>query len=230
MTHLEIENLASEYLEGQLDAVRQAEVHRHLATCAECRELIAEVGRAIELCRTAEPLEPSPWLVPKILRATIGERQPSWGERLRAWFRPVLQTRVVYGVAMTVFSLSMIANVAGINLRELKVEDLNPRNWVYQANRNGHLLVGRVYKYYYDLKVVYEIESRLRQLRAQPTEEAPRPQAPAGGSTEGRPVGEPALASILNPDGGLPLGEAARILRVASGDSPERRSARSTMP
>ena len=228
MTHLEIENLASEYLDGQLDALRQAEVHHHLAACAECRELIATLGRTVELCRAAEPLEPPPWLVPKILRATLGERAPSWGERLTAWFRPVLQTRVVYGVAMAVFSLSMIVNVAGINLRQLKAEDLNPRNWVYQANRNGHLLLGRVYKYYYDLKVVYEIESRLRQLRAQPSEDTPRPRAPAGGSTEGMPVSQPSLASGWNLDGDLQPGEAAWILRPRS--SGERRSARSTMP
>lgn len=201
MTHLEIENIASEYLEGQLDTVRRSEVEQHLADCADCRELISSVRRAFELCRRAEPLEPPPWLVPKILRATIGERQPTFTERLAAWFRPVFQARVVYGVAMAVFSLSMIADVAGVNFRHVKARDLNPRNWVYQANRNGHLLLGRVEKYYYDLKVVYEIESRLRQLRAQPGEAAPQAKPPAGGSTEqSEPPDNSALASIWSAD------------------------------
>src|SRR5579863_720738 len=210
MTHLEIENLASDYLEGQLDAVRRAELEQHLAQCAACAELIAGVRGVFELCREAEPLEPPPWLVPKILRATIGERQPSWAERLSAWFKPVLQARVVYGVAMAVFSLSMIADVAGVNLRHVKAQDLNPRNWVYQANRNGHLLLGRVEKYYYDLKVVYEIESRLRQLRTQPGEAAPQAKPPAGGTTQ---QGEPPDNSVL-----ALIWSAERVNRAGSSD------------
>lgn len=194
MTHLELENLISEYLEGQLTAVRRAEVETHLAACVECRELVADVRHSFELCRTAEPVEPPPWLVSKILRATLGERKPSLKQQLQVWFGPVLQTRVAYGVAMAVFSLSMIINVAGINLRHVRPADLNPANWVYQANRNGHLLVGRVEKYCYDLKVVYEFQSRLQRLRTQPSERA-RPQAPAGGSTYGAPADEGPLAS-----------------------------------
>lgn len=199
MTHLEMENLISEYLEGQLTAVRQAEVETHLAACVECRALVADVRHAFELCHAVEPVEPPPWLVPKILRATLGERKPSLMQQLQAWFRPVLQTRVAYGVAMAVFSLSMIINVAGINLRHVRPADLNPANWVYQANRNGHLLVGRVEKYCYDLKVVYEFQSRLQRLRTQPTE-TPRPQAPAGGSTYGAPGDEGPLASAWHSD------------------------------
>ncbi|HEV2382620.1 MAG TPA: zf-HC2 domain-containing protein [Terriglobia bacterium] len=224
MTHLEIENLASEYLEGQLDAARRSEMEHHLADCADCRELIAGVRGVFELCREAEPMEPPPWLVSKILRATIGERQPTLTERVAAWFRPVFQARLVYGVAMAVFSLSMIANVAGVNLRHVKVEDLNPRNWVYQANRNGHLLLGRVEKYYYDLKVVYEIESRLRQLRAQPGEAAPQAKPPAGGTTEqAEPPDSSTLASIWSADSVSQLTE-----RVDFGSWS--RSARSTTP
>jgi hypothetical protein len=224
MTHLEIENLASDYLEGQLDAARRAEMELHLAGCVDCRDLIAGVRGVFELCRSAEPMEPPPWLVPKILRATVGDRQPTFAERLAAWFRPVLQARVVYGVAMAVFSLSMIANVAGVNLRHVKVEDLNPRNWAYQANRNGHLLLGRVEKYYYDLKVVYEIESRLRQLRAQPGEAAPQAKPPAGGTTEqGEPPENSVLASLWSAETGFQL-----VGHVGSGGWP--RSARSTTP
>jgi hypothetical protein len=196
MTHMELENLISDYLEGQLTAVRQAELETHLAACAQCQALVADVRHAFELCHTADSIEPPPWLVPKILRATLGfgERKPSLKQQLQAFFRPMMQTRVAYGVAMAVFSLSMIINVAGINLRHVRPADLNPANWVYQANRNGHLLVGRVEKYCYDLKVVYEFQSRLQHLRSQPTE-TPRPQAPAGGSTYGAPADEGPLAS-----------------------------------
>lgn len=222
MTHLELENLVSEYLEGQLDTVRRVELESHLAACADCRGLVADVRRAFDLCHAAEPLEPPPWLLPKILRATVGERQPSLGERLAGWFRPMLTARTAYGVAMAVFSLSMIINVAGINLRQMKAGDLNPLTWVYQADRNGHLLVGRVEKYCYDLKVVYEFESRLQRLRAQPSE-TPRSQPPAGGSTDGAPADGGSLAWIGNSNAASHVG----LYSQAAGGRP---SARSTNP
>jgi hypothetical protein len=190
MTHLEIENLASDYLEGLLDPSLRATVEAHLTECAGCREMMGDVRHVLELCRAAEDVEPKPWLVSKILLATIGERKPSWGERVAAYLRPLLQPRVAYPIAMTVFTFSIIVNAAGLNLRALKFEDLNPRTWVGRANRQGHLMFARAEKFYYDLRVVYEIESRFRQLRGQPQgqeEEAPKPAAPAGGSSQGAP-------------------------------------------
>ena len=54
MTHLELENLASEYLEGQLEQARRQEVETHLNDCASCRELVEGLRHALELCRSAE--------------------------------------------------------------------------------------------------------------------------------------------------------------------------------
>ena len=210
MTHLELENLASDYLEGQLDAVRRAEFEAHSSECTPCRELVADIRHAMELCRSAEDLEPAPWLVSKILLATIGERKPTFGEQLAAYFRPAARVRIAYAIGMAVFSFSIIINTAGINLRHLTLEDLNPRTWFYQANRTGHLAVARAEKFYYDLRVVYEIESRLRQFQQQTgqgkgegTKEAPKPEAPAGGTTDSKPPGNPELAdaSGLTPTG-----------------------------
>ena len=110
---------------------------------------------------------------------------------------------------MAVFSISIIVNAAGINLRNLTVADLNPRNWVYQANRTGHLLYARAEKFYYDLRVVYEIESRLRQLRKDSdqngrspenetpkSEPAPGKSIPQGGS---KPMSTPQMAESRSP-------------------------------
>ncbi len=150
MTHLEIENLASDYLEGLLDPSPRAAVEAHLSGCAACRELMGDVRHALELCRAAEDVEPKPWLVSKILLATIGEREPTWGERIAAFFRPVLHPRVAYPVAMSVFSFFFIVNAAGLNLRSLRFEDLNPRTWVGRADRQGHLMYARAEKFDYD--------------------------------------------------------------------------------
>jgi hypothetical protein len=99
---------------------------------------------------------------------------------------------------MAVFSFSIIINAAGFNLRHMTIEDLNPRTWFFRANRAGHLYYARAEKFYYDLRVVYEIESRLRQLRSHPEEEpqeAPKQEPPAGGSTKSAPLTMPALAT-----------------------------------
>ena len=198
MTHLEIENLASDYLEGLLEPAVRAAVEGHLTGCPACREVIGDVRRAMELCRAAEDVEPKPWLISKILLATIGERKPTWRERIGAYIRPALQPRVAYPIAMTVFTFSIIVNAAGLNLRSLRFEDLNPRTWVDRANRQGHLMYAHAEKFYYDLRVVYEIESRFRQLRGQPQvqeETSPKPAAPGGGSSQDSPSNQTMASS-----------------------------------
>jgi hypothetical protein len=223
MTHLELENLASEYLEGQLDVVRRVQVEEHLRDCGACRELIGDLRHAMELCQAAEDLEPAPWLIAKIMRATVGERKPTLREQLAAFFQPATQPRLAYAVAMAIFSFSIIVNAAGFNLRKLTLADLNPRTWFYQANRTGHLLYARVEKFYYDLRVVYEIESRLRQLRSEPSkqeQEAPKPEAPPGGSTDRKAPGDTQLASVqgLMTTAASSIGVVTRM--VAKGRSP----------
>jgi len=197
MTHLELENLTSDYLEGLLEPGLKKEFEAHLSGCPSCLEMVGDVRRAMEICHAAPELEAAPWLVEKIMRATVGERKPSLWDRLVAFFRPALQPRLAYGIAMAVFSFSIIINAAGVNLRHMTVEDLNPRTWFFRANRAGHLFYARAEKFYYDLRVVYEIESRLRQLRSHPEEEqeTPKPEAPAGGSTNSTPMTMPALAA-----------------------------------
>ena len=185
MNHLEAVNQISEYLEKRLGPAGSAEMEAHLATCAECRTMVEDVRQVIELCQAAEPLQPSPWLISRIVQATIGQRKPSWADRLRDSIRLLLQPRVVYGISMAVFSITFILHVANINIRSLTLRDLNPGTWAYRANSKGHLLVARAEKYYYDLRVVYEIQNRLRELRSDQDEQGPKTRkkgAPAGGA------------------------------------------------
>lgn len=167
ITHLELENLASDYLEGQLEQARRAEVEEHLAICTPCREILADVRLAIQACRSAEEMMPPPWLLSRIRLATMGERRTGVVEQVAALLRSIRQPRVAYAVAMTVFSVSLIVNVAGLNLRNLNMADLNPATWVYRANRAGHLFYARAEKFYDDLRIVYEIESRFRNAQSE---------------------------------------------------------------
>jgi len=179
MTHLELENLASEYLEGQLDNARQAEVEEHLAVCTPCREVLADVRLAIQACQTAEQITPPPWLVQRIRIATTGEVRTGIAEQVGALLRTIRQPRIAYAVAMTVFSLSLLVNVTGLNLRRFSTQDLNPATWFYRANRAGHLLYARAEKFYDDLRIVYEIESRFRNAQSRPSEKEQQTSKPA---------------------------------------------------
>jgi len=197
MTHLEVENLTSDYLEGLLELALRKQFEAHLSICPSCGEVVEDVRRAMELCHAAPELEPSPWLVKKIMLATVGERKPGWRERLASFFRPNIQPRIAYTIAMAVFSLSIIVNAAGVNLRHLTVRDLNPLTWWNRADRGLHLYIARGERFIYDVRVVYEIESRLRQLRSHSTEEPeePKQEPPPGGSTNTAPPPFPALAA-----------------------------------
>ena len=53
MTHLEVESLASDYLEGLLEPSPRAAVEAHLVDCANCREVVGDLRHALELCRAA---------------------------------------------------------------------------------------------------------------------------------------------------------------------------------
>jgi len=146
-THLELENLASDYLEGQLDQARRAEVEEHLAGCAACRGVVADVRLAIEMCQSAEEVMAPSWLVTRIRYATMGEGRTGITDQVNAILHSLRQPRFAYAVAMTVFSISLIVNIAGFNLRRLNMDDLNPATWVYRANRAGHLLYARAEKF-----------------------------------------------------------------------------------
>src|SRR5487761_1335165 len=187
MNHLEAVNQISEYLEKRLGPATRAEMESHLATCPECREMVEDVRQVMERCHMAEPLQPSPWLISRIIHATTGQRKPSWADRLRDSVRPLLQPRVAYGISMAVFSISFILHAANVNIRSLTLRDLNPGTWAYRANSKGHLLVARAEKYYYDLRVVYEIQNRLRELRNDQDEQRPRMQKKdSPGGAQGR--------------------------------------------
>lgn len=160
MTHVQVENLAADYLDERLDPLQRAQWEEHLATCESCKENIASVRLAIQACRSAAHVLPPAGLALKIQIATLGERPkglPNWREVILSF---VQQPRLAHIIAMMVFSVSLLFNVAGISLRKLTWSELNPATWVYRANRAGHLFYARTEKLLDDSRVVYEFQSR----------------------------------------------------------------------
>jgi len=189
MTCGAFEALLSDALDGTLSPEAQERFAGHRASCATCglmfREAEAGLGW-LQGLKQAEA-EPPSHLLHQILAATSGVttgRQPGlagegWFEGLRAsgvaWarsaFGPALsarmQPRFAMSFAMAFFSISILLNLSGVRLGDLRADDLRPSMISSRAMQGW----GRVQNYYDNLRLVYEIESRVRELRNATTEE-----------------------------------------------------------
>ena len=75
----------------------------------------------------------------------------------------VLQPRYVMGMAMTILSFSMLANFAHIEPRQLRPADLDPVKVWQGIDDRTHRIWDRTMKYYDNLRLVIEIQSRLKE-------------------------------------------------------------------
>lgn len=174
----DLENLLCDYLDGALPAGRAAEIERHLEVCPACAELARDAAAAVEFMGRVEPVEPPPELVTRILYAlpAAREAQRKQAGRLAGLlgrvFRPMLQPRFAMGFAMTILSFSMLGKFAGISLRQVTPSDLNPVKLWQAMDDRLHRAWDRSVKFYESLRLVYEIQSRLREWTAQDQPEA----------------------------------------------------------
>jgi uncharacterized membrane protein len=81
------------------------------------------------------------------------------------------------GLATVVATLVIVVYAAGLSPSKLKKMDMNPGNVLRAANRQVHLTYARSAKFVNDLRVVYEIQSRL-QPESEPQPSAPPAPAP----------------------------------------------------
>ncbi len=83
-----------------------------------------------------------------------------------------------YGAASVMATLIVVLGASGFSLRKPKLADLRPAAIYQSADRGVHLVRARCVKYVSDLRVVYEIQSRLRQdennLQTAPEEMLPK--------------------------------------------------------
>ena len=178
-TCAQIEERLSDYLDNRLDPAEVAELNRHVDGCAECTRLIEQVGTAVRQMRSLEPVEVPPLLIHSILDQTIGPRTEKKGWRgWFAWADFVVQPKFAMGALTCAVTLIILGYAAGLSPAKIRKGDLAPANIYRAANRQAHLTYGRTLKYVNDLKVVYEIQSKLRPEES-PTRERERQEAPA---------------------------------------------------
>jgi hypothetical protein len=177
----EFEALLWDALDQKLTGSLLETFHSHGRACPVCGPMFTEIQVGQHWLKSLTEVEPPANLVSNILTATSGldsyrlqqpvaaRYQPSLGERIREWtdsfFAPiwgtVRQPRFAMSFGMAFFSLSVALSVFGVKPRDLKQVDLS-RNGL---TRTFYSTQGRVVKYYENIRLVYEIESRVREFK-----------------------------------------------------------------
>jgi anti-sigma factor RsiW len=170
MTCAELEILLCDYADGALSAAERTALEAHLADCKACAELAADVAGVAAFLERVPQIDPPPELLTRIVHHAprgaqpIAEERPSWWRRFfGGWVEGVLQPRYAMGMAMTVLSLAMLARFAHIEPRPLRASDLDPVKAWQTVDDRAHRIWDRAVKYYDNLRLVIEIQSRLKE-------------------------------------------------------------------
>lgn len=181
------EALLSEALDGTLSQPAVAGFRDHAATCADCGPMLSAAEAGMTWLKALPEVEPPRNLVRNILIATSGAETvvparraaaSPWREHLLGWtrslapaFAAVRQPRFALSLGMAFFSVMVLLNAAGLHLSSLRTADLRPSAIQENLSRTYNETTGRAVKYYENLRFVYEIESRVREIRNATREE-----------------------------------------------------------
>jgi hypothetical protein len=173
MNCADFEVLLCDYLDGTLDSAQQHAVEEHQRQCASCAEFARDVAGAVAFMERAEEIEPPPDLLTRITFEipSGGQHKKGWRSMFGGWLQPVLQPKFAMGMAMTILSFSMLGRLAGIEGRQLKPSDLQPAKVWAAVDDKAHLAWARAVKYYENLRLVYEVRSRLQEWTEQEQED-----------------------------------------------------------
>ena len=171
----EFDALLMEAVEGSLNDEQMQRFRLHAEQCGVCGPLFADAQAGFSWLRSLEPVEPPANLVHNILAATSEQdvamkKAPmavelSASDRLRKWFSPFLQPRMAGTFAMAFFSLTLLLNVTGVRLGSLRKADLRPSAMMQEISKTYYATTSRVTRYYQNLRFVYEVESKVRELK-----------------------------------------------------------------
>jgi hypothetical protein len=199
LRHDEWESLLADALDGTLSAADTAAFRRHQSECAPCEQMFQETRQGLAWMEylATEP-EPPADLLGKILART-SEQPPAanaglaapplalpgrsaWRRVLLPAARQVIEPRLLMTAAMAFFSIALTLNLAGVKLTQLRASDLQPSRLRANLTRQYYATNEQVTKYYENLRLVYEMEARVRELKrsteAEPTPQ-PAPRQPA---------------------------------------------------
>lgn len=175
MNCVDIEGFAAEYIDGTLARDVRAAVEQHLSVCTACAEFFADAAEGASLLARLPEVEPPEKLVTLIaFHAPVGRTRdplaspPSFVSRMISkWLQPILQPRFAMSMAMTIVSFAMLQRCTGIQVQHIQAADLTPTHIVQGIEEKTVRVRDRAVKYYENLRLVYEVETRLNQMESE---------------------------------------------------------------
>lgn len=195
MNCAEFETLLAEALDGALAGTARERFDAHRAACAECGPLYADATAGLAWMKSLDEVEPPRNLVRNILIATSEQKAEAEvtaaGESGQGWtpgwlkqalfpvYATVRQPRFAMSAAMAFFSVSLMMQVTGVQLADVRFLDLRPSALQSSAVRSYNETSSKVVKYFENIRLVYEIQTRMQELKdaAQPDPQA-QPSSP----------------------------------------------------
>ena len=178
---VEVEALLAEHLDGTLQGTSLVAFEAHQRTCALCRSMVEEARAGMHWLNGLDEAEPPRNLVHNILAQTIGAlpsehaapapASESWIGKLKARLAPILAPvatpRFAMSFGMAFFSITMLLGIAGFHMSDLRHLDLSSKGIM----KTYYDTQARLSRYYENMRLVYEIESRVRDLKRAATPE-----------------------------------------------------------
>jgi Putative zinc-finger len=177
------ETLLADALDGLLRPEDEAIFSGHMATCPACTGLFEEARRGREWLEflSGEPEVPE-GLLDKILASTGPGQVAGFGlvsgggaavAMPQPWQRPgfmgrvrrFAEPRLMMTVAMAFFSIALTLNLTGVRLTDLRLSNLRPTAIRSFMERRITMASTPIIRYYDHLRLVYEVQSRMRELR-----------------------------------------------------------------
>jgi len=156
------EERLSDFLDGQMSAEESAAFSAHRQSCTACAGLAAQVGAMLNDIHQLEMVEEPEGLARKISAVTLGPKVSKQGwRRWFGWMPAIWQPRFAMGIATVAACCIIVVQAGGVTPKKLSRANLNPADMLRAANRDIHLTYARGVKFVNDLRVVYEIQSRL---------------------------------------------------------------------
>jgi hypothetical protein len=207
------ETLLVDAMDGLLRPEDEAAFSGHMATCASCTEMFEQVRRGREWLEFLAPEPEVPaYLLDKILVETghgkldpaklvvaggpatadnVLVMAPAWQRPgFKASMRRFAEPRLLMTAAMAFFSIALTLSITGVRFTSIKMADLRPASVRSMLEKRIMTASTPIVRYYDHLRFVYEVESRMRELR-QSTEN----------DQQSKPQGKPQNQPSSSPDG-----------------------------
>ncbi len=220
------ETLLADALDGLLRPEDEATFSSHMAVCPSCTALFEEARRGREWL---EFLSPEPEVPEGLLDKILAQTGPGHTSEYKlategnvvsmpipAWQRPGMmgrirrfaEPRLLMTAAMAFFSIAVTLNITGVRLTDFRLSNLRPTAVRSFMERRLTMASTPIIRYYDHLRLVYEVQSRMQEIRrrtetqqqqqtqpVQPGESKQNPNRKDGGSRVDPPQqsGTPAL-------------------------------------